>query len=121
MALTLKDPQGGIVSVHVLDQLNLRDLGVGPRTRHPSGTYRELHGGSRLRGRSAVVPRAAQGGTCDVFVSVGTLDGTPQIALPLDQEDGQRRYRVGIGRRLVGLQAGGLQAPGSESGRRTRA
>jgi hypothetical protein len=39
--------------------------------------------------------RAAQGGTYDVYVSVGGLDGTPQIALPLDQEDGQRRYRVG--------------------------
>jgi hypothetical protein len=39
--------------------------------------------------------RAARSGTCDVFVSVGTLDGTPHIALPLDQEDGQRRYRIG--------------------------
>ena len=39
--------------------------------------------------------RAAQPGTYDVYVSVGMLDGTPRIALPLDQEDGQRRYRVG--------------------------
>jgi hypothetical protein len=30
-----------------------------------------------------------------VFVSVGKWDGTPQIALPLAGEDGQRRYKLG--------------------------
>jgi hypothetical protein len=34
-------------------------------------------------------------GTYDVFVSVGKWDGTPQIALPLAGEDGQRRYKLG--------------------------
>jgi len=31
----------------------------------------------------------------DVFVSVGRRDGTPEIALPLPHDDGQRRYRIG--------------------------
>ncbi len=31
----------------------------------------------------------------DVFISVGKRDGTPQIALPLKDNDGQRRYRLG--------------------------
>ena len=34
-------------------------------------------------------------GTYDVFISVGSRDGTPTIALPLKDGDGQRRYRIG--------------------------
>ena len=30
-----------------------------------------------------------------VFVSVGSVDGTPQIALPMAGDDGQHRYRLG--------------------------
>jgi hypothetical protein len=94
--LTLKDQQGGIVSVHVLDELNMRDLQVGPADQAPIRNVcatltiaRVYTDGPRSFSRSA------RAGTYDVYVSVGTLDGTPQIALPLDQEDGQRRYRVG--------------------------
>ena len=31
----------------------------------------------------------------DVYVSVGARDGTPVLALPLPDGDGQRRYRLG--------------------------
>ena len=34
-------------------------------------------------------------GTYSLFFSVGTASGTPVIALPLDGNDGQRRYRLG--------------------------
>ena len=34
-------------------------------------------------------------GVYDVYLSVGRRDGTPQLALPLAGEDGQRRYRLG--------------------------
>ena len=34
-------------------------------------------------------------GVYDLFVSVGKLDGTPAIALPLRGEDGLKRYKVG--------------------------
>jgi hypothetical protein len=96
MALTLKDAQGGIVSVHVLNQLNLRDLGVGPANASPVSDVQGLCTVARVYSDGPrSFQRAATAGTCDVFVSVGTLDGTPQIALPLDQEDGQRRYRIG--------------------------
>ena len=67
MALTLKDAQGGIVSVHVLDQLDMRDLGVGPPNGSPRfGRTGHMHGGSRLRGRTASFQRAASRGrtTC---------------------------------------------------------
>ncbi|MHB8866914.1 MAG: DUF4832 domain-containing protein, partial [Pirellulaceae bacterium] len=96
MALTLKDQQGGIGSVHVLEQLDVRALPVGPPAQAPP---RELHATCTLARIYADGPRTfrreAQPGTYDVYVSVGTLDGTPRIALPLDHEDGQRRYRVG--------------------------
>ncbi len=34
-------------------------------------------------------------GTYDLYVSVGKLDGTPVIAMPLKGDDGQRRYKLG--------------------------
>jgi hypothetical protein len=34
-------------------------------------------------------------GVYDVFVSVGSRDGTPTLALPLANHDGHKRYRVG--------------------------
>ena len=33
-------------------------------------------------------------GRYSLFVSVGAVDGTPQIALPMAGDDGQCRYRV---------------------------
>ena len=30
-----------------------------------------------------------------LFVSIGSRDGTPQIALSLPDDDGHRRYKVG--------------------------
>lgn len=95
-ALTLKDAKGGIVSVQVDEQSDLRGLEVGPPDRAPV---------AKLESRSTVAfrhrdPRGThapptQPGPYDVFVSVGRRDGTPQMALPLKDGDGQRRYRVG--------------------------
>lgn len=87
-ALTLKDAEGGIVSVLSDDTLNMRDLKVGPATdtpttRHPSAFTIGL------------VAPATKPGAYDVFVSVGKRDGTPQLALPLEGDDGQHRYRLG--------------------------
>jgi hypothetical protein len=36
-----------------------------------------------------------QPGTYALYVSVGTRDGTPVIALPLENDDGHRRYKLG--------------------------
>ncbi len=33
-----------------------------------------------------------------VFFSIGTVTGTPTLALPLDGDDGQKRYEVGQNR-----------------------
>lgn len=84
-AWTLKDDKGGIVSVNVDETFDMRDLKADT---HASRfvVARRLEGGHA----PPVTP-----GVYDVFVSVGQRDGTPVIALPLADGDGQRRYRVG--------------------------
>jgi hypothetical protein len=87
-AFTLKDEKGGIVSVLADDGLDLRTLGTGKAGQAPSVTR-------TARFRVGHVAPATRPGTYDVFVSVGQRDGTPAIALPLADDDGQRRYRLG--------------------------
>ena len=96
VALTLKDAQGGIVSVHVDESFDLRDLPVArpdaAEVRPQEATFRvaqRYHDGPRTFSRSA------SPGRCELFLSVGQRDGTPRIALPLEGDDGQRRYRLG--------------------------
>ncbi len=88
MTLTLKDARGGIVAALADDGFNLRDLQPGPKGQAPVASRR-----SRLTA-GRIAPATAPG-TYEVFVSVGERDGTPVIALPLQDDDGQRRYRVG--------------------------
>lgn len=96
MAVTFKDAAGGIASVHVVDDVDLRDLAVGPPDQTPTRDIRRSFVMARVYedGPRQFV-RAATGGTYEVFVSVGSLDGTPRIALPLEGDDGALRYRVG--------------------------
>jgi hypothetical protein len=87
-ALTLKDEKDGIAAVLVDTTLNLRDLkvaapGDAPVTRHES---------KFIIGLYAPTTRP---GTYDLYVSVGQRDGTPAIALPLKDDDGLRRYKIG--------------------------
>jgi hypothetical protein len=86
--LTLKDAEGGIVSVLTDESLDMRSLKLGPPGEAPVTT----HESSFTIGLFAPTTKP---GTCDVFISVGTRDGTPRIALPITGDDGQRRYRLG--------------------------
>jgi hypothetical protein len=88
MALTLKDAKGGIVAVLADDGFNLRDLKPGPKGQAPVASRRSRFTAGRI------APATAPG-TYEVFVSVGERDGTPVMALPLKDDDGQRRYRLG--------------------------
>ena len=87
-ALTLKDEDGGIVSVLTDETLNMRDLKVGP----PGEAPVTKHESEFIIGLYAPTTKP---GTYDLYISVGTRDGTPTIALPLKDDDGQRRYRLG--------------------------
>ncbi len=88
MCLTLKDDKGGLVSVLVDDSLNMRDLDVGPVDRIPVTDHIS-------RFRVGLIAPVTKPGTYDVYVSVGKQNGTPAIALPLRDNDGQRRYKIG--------------------------
>jgi hypothetical protein len=85
VAWTLKDAKGGIVAVFVDEAFDVRRLDVAPPEKAPVRKVESSHG---------LAPNMPAG-TFDVFVSVGALDGTPAIALPLAGHDGHRRYRLG--------------------------
>ena len=87
-ALTLKDAKGGIVAVLVDESLDMRDLGVG----EPGGAPVTKHQSEFIVGLYGPTTRPA---VCDLYISVGQRDGTPTIALPMKDHDGQRRYKIG--------------------------
>ena len=86
--ITLKDAEGGIVSVLTDESLDMRNLKVGPPEKAPATTMVSAF-------TIGLVAPAIKPGSYDLFISVGTRDGTPTIALPLVGDDGQRRYRLG--------------------------
>jgi hypothetical protein len=85
VALTLKDQEGGIVSVFVDQSQNVETWDVGPVDHTP---VRNLN-------MACAFARNMKPGLFDVFVSVGQRDGTPKIALPLTEDDGHKRYKLG--------------------------
>lgn len=84
---TLKGEKGGIAGVFVDESFNVRSLPVGPPGQADTV---ERESTFTLPFASILKP-----GTYELFVSVGSRIGTPQLALPLAQEDGQKRYWLG--------------------------
>jgi hypothetical protein len=85
VAATLKDAKGGIAGVFVDQGFDVRTLPVGPPGQ----------AGVRTCEKTFTLPFNLKTGTYGLYVSVGTRTGTPRIALPLPDGDGQRRYRLG--------------------------
>ncbi len=85
VAVTLKDAKGGIAAVFVDQGLDVRSLPVG------------APGKAEARSHDAAftLPFYLKPGDYGLWVSVGTATGTPRIALPLPDGDGERRYRLG--------------------------
>lgn len=84
-AVTWKDEKGGIVAVLVDEGLNVRNLPVAPPDKAET-----------VESEAAfALPFQLKPGVYSVYVSVGALTGTPEIALPLPNSDGQKRYLVG--------------------------
>jgi Domain of unknown function (DUF4832)/Beta-galactosidase len=86
--LTLKDAEGGIVSVLSDESFDIRSLAVGKIGSIPT-TQKDSEFTIGL------VAPTTKPGSYDLFISVGSRDGTPKIALPLAGDDGQRRYQIG--------------------------
>ena len=95
----------------------MRALPVGPLGVRLPVARRQLEGWP-LADRPLVsfrIPPASifKPGAYDVFVSVGTRTGTPQLELPLKGSDGQRRYHLGTV--LVRPLARRIPVPGATS------
>jgi hypothetical protein len=97
--ITLEDAKGGIAGVFVDGDFNVRELPVGTPGKAKSIERRPLIGLPQedkpeitfnLPPRNILRP-----GTYAIYISIGDLLGTPIIALPLDGDDGHRRYRMG--------------------------
>lgn len=85
-ALTLKDENGHIVSVMVDDKFNVKDLPVADPGKAVSVAQRA----------SFRLNPILTGGTYKAYLSVGSIDGTPEIKLPIDAEqDDENRYYIG--------------------------
>ncbi|MCY3017804.1 MAG: DUF4832 domain-containing protein [Planctomycetota bacterium] len=84
-AVTFKDAKGGIAGVFVDEGFDMRSLPVGAPDKAEA----------RAQEKTFALPFQLTGGACSVYVSVGTRTGTPRIALPLEGDDGQRRYKIG--------------------------
>jgi len=105
--LTLKDSQGGLAAVLVDHGLNLRHLAVAAAAGAPASASE----------RAFALPFQLGAGEYAVFVSAGDALGKPGIALPLADDDGQHRYRIGrcrvtgaFGARLVAARVSDTQA-----------
>ena len=95
-AITLKDEKGGIASVNVDEAFDVRTLKVGPPDAAPvEQRTHELIVAFRHHDPVGSHAPPTRPGVYSVFLSVGRLDGTPEISLPLPDSDGQRRYRLG--------------------------
>ena len=91
-ALTLKDTKGGIAAVFVDEGLNMRDL---PVAELGNATPRDHKARFNLPLAADERARLLKPGDYAIYVSVGAATGTPGIALPLSNDDGRRRYRLG--------------------------
>lgn len=87
-ALTLKDDRGGIVAVLTDESFDVKNLAVGPADAIPT-TERVS------RFRAGYIAPTTGPGNYDVFISIGRRDGTPIFELPIEGDDGQRRYKIG--------------------------
>jgi hypothetical protein len=98
--ITLKDAQGGIAGIFVDGDFNVRELPVGPPDQAMTISRKELGPKIEENDKPLVtftLPPAhiLKPGAYDLYISVGTATGEPVIALPLANDDGHRRYRLG--------------------------
>ncbi|MDQ3813009.1 MAG: DUF4832 domain-containing protein [Armatimonadota bacterium] len=84
-AWSLFDGQGNLCAALVDDEWNVRVLAPGPPDNIATTT----------RQRSFALPSHLKPGEYELRVAIGDSTGTPRIALPLEGDDGHRRYRLG--------------------------
>lgn len=98
--LTLKDAKGGIAAVFVDEDFNVRESPVGPPGKAKTISRLQSMEGVSQEDKPPIFytlppKHILKPGIYDVYISVGDATGTPSIALPLPNDDGYRRYRLG--------------------------
>lgn len=83
--ITLRNQAGGIAAVFTDDTHSLRTLPVALDAKAETRTFT----------LATALPPALSAGTYTAYLSVGDRLGKPLIQLPIDGDDGTRRYRLG--------------------------
>jgi hypothetical protein len=99
-AITLEDEKGGIAGVFVDESFYVRDLPVGSPGQARMISRKEMGADLDENDQPLITynlppNQILRPGTYGVYISVGTATGEPVIALPLPDDDGHRRYRLG--------------------------
>jgi len=93
---TLKDDQGGIVSVMVEAGFNVKSMPPAEAGKAPvSKVTSEFIVAKQMDDPKGPFFRSCKPGVYDVYISVGQLDGTPVLELPYHNDDGKKRYKIG--------------------------
>ena len=94
--LSLKDDQGGIVSVMVEAGFNVKSMPPAEAGKAPvSKVISEFIVAKQMDDPKGPFFRSCKPGVYDVYISVGQLDGTPVLELPYHNDDGKKRYKIG--------------------------
>lgn len=94
--ITIKDDKGGIVSVLVDPSYNVKNLEVA----NPGmASVKKINSSFTIapifNDTNRTFDRNVKTGQYSVYFSVGSLDGTPLIELPHDNDDCNKRYKMG--------------------------
>jgi hypothetical protein len=97
--LTLEDDKDGIAGVFVDSDFDVRELPVGPPDAAKPISRKSLpyfaQEDKPLITFDLPPTNILKPGKYVVYISVGNLTGSPEIALPLEGDDGHHRYRLG--------------------------
>jgi hypothetical protein len=105
--ITFKDQKGGIAGVFVDEDFNVRELPVS-LPEHAMIMSRKEFGPDLEENDKPLITytlppaQILKPGAYGVYISVGTVTGEPMLALPLPNDDGRRRYRLGSIKVAVG-------------------
>ncbi|MGC8738805.1 MAG: DUF4832 domain-containing protein [Candidatus Hydrogenedens sp.] len=83
--ITWKDEKGGIVAVFTDETFNLKQLPIGKQDELKEIEVK----------KSFFIPFLLKEGNYTVFISAGSITGTPEIQLPLNNTDHEKRYVIG--------------------------
>lgn len=93
---TIKNEKGGIISVLVDTDFNVKTLPVSePNKMLEMSLTSDFMVAKAFEDPSGLMTRSCRPGKYTLYVSVGSLDGTPIYELPYESCDGHKRYKVG--------------------------